>query len=211
MTVTQKLKEFAESRASAIAKDDLAVMGGFQKTLEESNPIKDMKNVGDTFPSFNLVDYKGDSVELKDFLGKKTIITFYRGGWCPYCSIELQGYKEISSEIKAKGANLIAISPEAPDTSSKLIEKLGLDYYVLSDVGNVLGKELGIVFKLTDDILAVYNKFGIDIQASQGSANNNELPAPATYVIDENAKIIFCNAFIDYKLRTEPSEVLKYL
>ncbi len=211
MIVKDELQKIVDASASRISKDSLEIMARSQQELNELNPIENMIGQGQNFPNFSLLDYKNQKKTLDEFLGEGNIvITFYRGAWCPYCNVELQGYKEILPDIIKKGAKLIAVSPELPDNSSKLVEKLGLDYEVLSDVDNILAKELGIVFTASNELVDAYKTFGIDLTASQGNSKN-ELPVPAVYVLDSTGKILFCSAELDYRIRFEPRTILEYL
>lgn len=79
-------------------------------------------------------------------------MNFYRGGWWPYCNLELGVYQEILPEIHSKGAQLVAISPELPDNSLSLTEKLELEFEILSDLNNDIARKFGIVFSLTDEL-----------------------------------------------------------
>lgn len=211
MNVTEQLKKTALASKERIPKDSLNVMDNFQENLEKENPIKNMLREGSSFPSFDLQNYNDDIIRLDDLLEKgPVVVTFYRGGWCPYCNIELAGYRSILDEIHKKGAELVAISPELPDKTVDIIRKNELNYQVLSDIDNNLAKKLGIVMKLTDELVKTYKSFGIDVESSNGN-KNFELPVPATYVIDKDGIIKFVYANLDYKQRLEPSEVLKHL
>lgn len=119
-------------------------------------------------------------------------------------------YQDILPEIKGKGAQFVAISPELPDNSLSLKEKLKLDFEVLSDLNNDVARSFGIVFSLTEDLRGTYEKFGIDLPGTQGN-KNHELPIPATFVVDGNGTIILAHIDIDYTKRLEPEDVLQVL
>ena len=117
------------------------------------------------------------------------VLTWYRGGWCPYCNLTLHQLQVELPEFEANGAHLIALTPELPDKSLSTSEKHNLKFEVLSDIGNEIAKEYGIVYKLTNDVANAYNKsFGIEEYNGDGS---NELPLAATYIIDEYGKIVY--------------------
>ena len=97
-------------------------------------------------------------------------------------------------EIKSLGAELVTISPQLPDNSLSTTEKLALEFEVLSDVGNKVAKEFGLVFKLIDKMQEIYSNFGIDLPTANGD-QSYELPIPATYVVTQNGIVQF--AFID--------------
>jgi len=167
--------------------------------------------VGDKLPSFMLKNAVGDTIESDELLeAGPLVINFYRGAWCPYCNVELAGYQEILSEIHAAGAQLIAVSPELPDSSLSLIDKHALKYEILSDINNAVARELGLVFSLTEEMQKLYKEFGIDLFKSQGNSAY-ELPVPATYVVDESGTVILSYVDIDYTTRMEPEEVLTVL
>jgi len=166
--------------------------------------------VGDTAPNFTLSNASGESVELYDYLDKGyVILTWYRGGWCPYCNLTLQYLQRELTEFQKYNANLIALTPELPDSSLSTAEKNELEFEVLSDVGNEVASEYGIVFQLTDEVAGYYNK-GFDLNEYNGD-QSNELPLAATYVINNNAEIIYAFLDADYRNRAEPSEITEVL
>lgn len=152
----------------------------------------------------------GNTVELAQYLEKgPVILTWYRGGWCPYCNLTLRKLQEELPNFKAHGANLIALTPELPDNSISTTEKHSLEFEVLSDVGNKVAKNYGIVFKLTPEVAEIYNKkFNL---AKYNGDNSNELPLAATYIINQKGKIVYAFLDADYRNRAEPAELIKVL
>lgn len=175
-----------------------------------SDLLKNAKQVGDIAPDFVLNNALGTSVKLSDYLKKgMVILTWYRGGWCPYCNLTLHQLQLELPNFISNGANLIALTPELPDSSMNTAEKHELEFEILSDVGNVVAKKYGIVFKLTDDVSEAYNKsFGLN---EYNGDESNELPLAATYVVDTNGKIIYAFLDADYRNRAEPSEITEVL
>ena len=110
-------------------------------------------------------------------------------------------------EIKSLGAELVGISPQLPDNSLSTAEKLALEFDVLSDVGNKVAKDFGLVFKLSEKMQEIYRNFGIDLEEANGD-QSYELPIPATYVVAPNniVKFAFINA--DYTRRLDPETIL---
>jgi len=139
------------------------------------------------------------------------IVTFYRGGWCPYCNLELKAYQQILPEIAAAGASLVAISPEKPDDTLSTAEKNALSFEVLSDVGQKVGRAFGLVYEFTDELKSAYQGFGLDIPARNGAPGEWALPVSATYVIDRDGLIIYAYTGVDYRDRADPRDVLKAL
>ena len=180
------------------------------EAVEKSGILDKAMKVGDIAPNFVLNNALGKPVELYEYLKKgKVILTWYRGGWCPYCNLTLHQLQMELSNFKANGANLIALTPELPDKSLSTTEKHDLKFEVLSDVGNKIAKKYHIVFKLTDDVAESYNKsFGLN---DYNGDESNELPLAATYIINEDGRIIYAFLDADYRNRAEPSELTKML
>lgn len=209
MTMKEELKEYLNSSIEKTPVEIRAIMNASaQKIIDEQIGAKALK-VGDKLPQASLINASNESVNLYDCLAQgPLIINFYRGAWCPYCNIELRAYKELLPQIKEAGANLVAISPELPDTSMSLMEKHELEFEVLSDVNNAFAKELGLVFRVDDALLAVYESFGINWDEAQGNTNK-EIPIPATYVIDTDGSVLLASVDTDYTKRLEPSIALE--
>jgi len=124
--------------------------------------------------------------------------------------MELGGYQDILEEIHARGAQLVAVSPELPDESLSLQEKLNLEFEILTDQNNKLAKSLGIAFSMDDELIEVYKNFGIDLKGTQGN-EDYELPVPATFVVGQDGIISMAHIDVDYTSRMEPEEVLNVL
>lgn len=180
------------------------------KAMEETGILQTALNVGDTAAQFTLKDQNGEPILLSALLEQgPVVLTWYRGGWCPYCNITLAYLQEKLPEFEAAGAQLVALTPELPDSSLSTAEKNDLTFHILSDVGNVVARRYGVVFKLTDDVAARYQK-GFDLHGYNGD-ESNELPLAATYVIGTDGVIRHAFLDADYRNRAEPDEVLHVL
>lgn len=178
--------------------------------LANSDILSKAKSVGDLAPNFILKNALGESVSLNDYLKKgPVVLTWYRGGWCPYCNLTLNQLQQELPNFKANGANLLALTPELPDKSISTKEKHQLEFEVLSDVHNKVAKDYGIVFQLIDDVANIYNN-SFELNKHNGDASN-ELPLAATYIINEEGKIEYAFLDTDYRNRAEPSEITEHL
>ncbi len=180
------------------------------EAVAASGVLERAVNTGDPAPAFTLPDADGNDVALSSLLEKgPVVLVWYRGGWCPYCNLTLRAFTEIVPQIRDAGAGLVAISPELPDNTAQTVEENGLDFVVLSDVGNEVAKTYGAVFRLTPEVHRKYNDaFGFDAHNGQDSG---ELPLAATYVIDRDGVVRFAFLDADYTKRAEPSDVLAAL
>lgn len=187
------------------------IAGGIED-LRATGILDRAAKAGDAFPSTaNLLDARGRPFDLTSlFASKPTIVTFYRGGWCPYCNLELRAYQRRLESITAMGAALVAVSPERPDASLSTAEKNDLAFTVLSDVGGALASALGIRFTLSDAVRPYYEKAGHALPERNGDGAW-ALPMPATFIVDRGGRI--ARAFIepDYRLRTDPDEAIAAL
>lgn len=167
-------------------------------------------HVGDKAPNFTLKNALNEPVSLYNELDKgPVILTWYRGGWCPYCNITLHYLQEKLPEFQKASATLIALTPELPDNSLSTSEKLNLEFTVLSDVGNTIGKEYGVVYQLTNEVAAIY-KAGFGLNEKNGD-DSNQLPLAATYVIAKNGIIQYAFLDADYRKRAEATEIIAAL
>ena len=114
------------------------------------------------------------------------------------------------NRIKELGAFLVAVSPETPDNALSTAEKNELAFEVLSDVGNGVARQFGIVFQLPLDLRPTYAGFGIDLSKANGD-DTFELPIPATYVIGTDQKILKAFVDADYTKRLDPEEIIDVL
>lgn len=166
---------------------------------------------GDTFPAFNLPNANNELRPLSSFLSKgPLVISFYRGAWCPYCNLEINALQKRLPEIIAAGGQLVAISPQTPDKSIDQISASQLTFEVLSDVGNKLAKNCGLVFTLPESLRPIYDAWQIDIPGHNGD-DSFELPIPATYIINTEGKIHYAFADMDYTKRLEPNIIIEQL
>ena len=212
MSLREQLAEYRADWRKRVPADRQAIMERHIEQLRTGVIARTMLKVGNRAPQFMLRNAKGEIVDI-GALRKKgpVIVTFYRGGWCPYCNLELKAFQEIQPEIKAAGASLVAISPEKPDATLSTTEKNALAFEVLSDVGQKVGRAFGLVYQFTEELRSAYRGFGRDIPAHNGTAGEWALPVSATYVIDRNGTIIYAYTDVDYRDRADPRDVLDFL
>jgi peroxiredoxin len=210
MSLKEQLAEYRAGWFKRVPAERQAVMERHIDELRNGLAHTALK-AGDRVPPIALTNAKGALVDIKSLLSRgPVIVTFYRGGWCPYCNLELRAFQKILPEIKAAGASLVAISPEKPDDTLSTAEKNALDFEVLSDLGQKVGRAFGLVYTFSDELKWAYREFGLDIPGKNG-ADEWALPISATYVIGQDGKIIYAHADADYRDRAEPADVLKVL
>lgn len=166
--------------------------------------------VGDKAPQFTLKNALGKKVKLSTLLKNgNVVLTWYRGGWCPYCNRALQSWQEVLPEIKAQGATFVALTPELPDYSLSTKEKHQLTFEILTDLNNEVASRYGLVFTLDENTAVRYEK-GFGLSAYNGN-HLNQLPMPATYIINQKGVIVYAFVNADYTQRANTEEVIKKL
>jgi peroxiredoxin len=209
MSLKEQLAEYRAGWYKRVPPERQAIMQRHIDQLRNGTVARSMLKVGDRAPAIVLMNANGETVDAASFLKNgPVIVTFYRGGWCPYCNLELKAYQEILPEITAAGACLVAISPEKPDDSLSTTEKNALSFEVLSDIGQKVGRAFGLVYSFTDELKSAYRGFNLDIPTHNGTPEEWALPVSATYVIDRDGIIIYAYTDPDYRDRADPRDVL---
>lgn len=212
MSLKEQLAEYRAGWYQRVPAERQAIMQRHVDQLRSGTISRTMLKVGDHAPAILLENAKGATIDVGTLLKKgPVIVTFYRGGWCPYCNLELKAYQEILPEIVAAGASLVAISPEKPDDTVSTAEKNALTFEVLSDVGQKVGRAFGLVYEFTEELKHAYHGFNLDIPARNGAPNEWALPVSATYVIDSDGSIVYAYMDVDYRDRADPRDVLAVL
>jgi peroxiredoxin len=167
---------------------------------------------GDVAPAFTLHDADGNAVSSKDLLAHgPLILTFYRGVWCPYCNLDLQALQAALPELEARGARLVAVSPQTQANSRRSMRDNKLGFPILSDPGNEVAASFGLRFKLPDYLIDLYkNAFKNDLAVANGDPSWT-LPMPARFVVGTDGVIAYAEVNPDYTRRPDPSELIPVL
>jgi peroxiredoxin len=212
VTIREQSEQMKAAAAEHLSAEVLEVFDASIRDLLEGGIPSDAVRVGDTMPEFTLADANGEAVSLGQLIESgPVVIVFYRGGWCPYCSLALRTYqRELLPELRERGIQLVAISPQSPDGSLSTAEKEGLEFVVLSDPGNRVARNLGVVFQQADDVLEAQRTLGLDL-AAVNAEGSTELPRPTVLIVDQQAKVRFVDVQPDYTARTEVADILAAL
>jgi thiol-disulfide isomerase/thioredoxin len=138
------------------------------------------------------------------------VLSFYRGVWCPYCKMELQALEAALPEIAARGASLVAISPQTAPNSRKSQRDNKLSFPILSDAGSEVANAFGIRFALPDYLIETYKRFENDLPTFNADPSW-VLPMPARYGIGTGVVVAYAEVNPDHTHRPDPSEPLPIL
>lgn len=182
--------------------------------IELNGTLKNILKVKtrDTAPAFTLNNQSGNTIALAGLLQRsKVILVFYRGGWCPFCNLQLNQLQAAADAFASHNARLVAISPQMPDASLSMIEKNKLNFEILSDIGNIVARKFTTVFRHNDPATAVLQSLGIDFSHFYGD-DSQEIPVPAVFVIQQDGAISFAKSEGgDYRNRVKVAEILNAL
>ncbi len=210
-TLSENIQSFKAQFLGNAPAEVVATMNAATEALLASGIENRALGAGDKLPDFELPNQRGEKKRIYSYLEQgPLVLSIYRGGWCPYCNLEMKALIDVLPEIKARGAQLVGIAPETLEKVAETGSKNGADFDILSDAGNHVSEKMGLVFELPESLRPLYKQFGIDIPAYNGD-ETFRLPLPATYIVRKDGVIAYGFAKADYTLRMEPAEVLAQL
>ena len=169
---------------------------------EDISPIL----IGETLPNAYFQNAEGKSVQLKALLEEKpTVLVFYRGGWCPYCNVQLSGLVDIEEEVLELGYQIVAISPDDFKNLQATIENNNTKYKLLSDPNGEFIQQIGIAFKTSSSLKEYITDKG------QKGETSSVMPAPTVMIVDKKGVIKFEYINPNYKERISGEMLLSVL
>jgi peroxiredoxin len=210
MTLRDRLEARLAQAVAGRAPDVAAAYAEGLERVRAAGIAEHALGVGEAAPDFTLPDATGRPVGMRDLIAHgPLIICFYRGGWCPYCDLELRTYEELLPACVAAGVGVVAIGPEVPDVALRTAEERSFTFPLLADVGNVVARAFRLVHDLTPEVRAIYARQGFDLPTRTAQPPDGlTLPLPATYVVDGRGIVRFAFVAADYSERAEPADVL---
>jgi peroxiredoxin len=211
-TIASQIEEFTPAFEAQVGPELAAVFAREQEDLRRAGPPAGIARTGDRLPDAFLYDSDGRRTRLHEVLGAAAaIIVFYRGSWCPYCSIALRTYqRELRPVVEAFGTRLIAISPQVPRISVTAAREKGLHVALYSDEGNALAAHLGIVTVPSAESMRARAVLGIDV-AGSNMDHTTAIPFPTVIVADATGTIRLIDVRVDYTTRTETCDIIDAL
>lgn len=209
-SLTEDLDRFVKQYLETAPEDVQNDFGRGINELSGSGILETAVNVGDSAPEFNLPNAIGGHTSLYDSLQRgPVVLVWYRGGWCPYCNLQLQHIQTKLAEIHEAGGQVIAISPELPDMTMTTKERHMLEFQVLSDIDNNVADKYKLTYTVPDYVVDHYD---LSVKLNDHNGNNsNRLPLAVTYVINRDGKVEYAFLDADYKNRATPEEIITVL
>jgi len=210
MNIAEQVADHHRASAGQLPADVADAFAAEQRELATADTPAAKAAPGDRMPDGNLLDVAGQPTTLAAALGSRSgVIVFYRGGWCPYCNIALRTYQaQLVPALAEQGIPLVAISPQTPDGSLSTQETKELTFTVLSDPGNQIAGQLGILTAPSDGARAAQLRLGLDLTKVNADGTTT-LPMPTVVIVDSAGVIRWIDVHADYTTRTEPDQVLR--
>ncbi len=208
----RSLRELFAERKKLIAKyvppETQAIHSRVIEQLREQGTASAALSRGAKAPNFVLSDHNGKPVSSTELLNQgRLVICFFRGCWCPFCVGQLEAMNSILPQIQQAHTSVVAISPQTIQQSFFMADQHKLRFALLSDPGNRVARQFGLVYRVPDFQQAVYRRVLINLPFVNGD-ETWELPIPATYILDGNGSVLSASVDADYTERPEPSEIL---
>jgi len=203
----------SSSAATAVASH---AMNMLEPVLTESAPEKLGTvpngfglNVGDKAPDAVLPDVTSTTHSLSELYAQRpTVLIFYRGGWCPFCNLQIHEYSAAKPQFDARGVGIVAISVDKPSEEAKTQAKHGVPFPMLSDSKLVAHQAYRVVHSTTLEERQAFAAHGLDLTAYSGESHGS-YAVPATLVIDQSGTLRFVHVDQEYKTRPSAKQMLE--
>ena len=206
MSLTERLRDLFRQRSTPQRQ---AAHADVVRLLYQTELAKRSLQRGDRAPAFLLPSAEGSLVASEDLLATgPLVISFFRGGWCPYCELTMHEMQSALPAIAAAGGSFVAIWPETGGLARRTKRERGLGFELLIDVDNALAMQFGIVFRVPE----LYRQLLVDQGTDLTQRHGNPawlLPVPATYVIAPDGIIGYAFADGDFTSRAEPEAIVR--
>jgi peroxiredoxin len=224
---TRLLREVYEERKQLIAKyvpgEIQAIHARAIAELRESGVADRALQPGRTTPGFELPDHNGKIIRSSEIVERgPAVICFFRGRWCPFCVGQMEAMNATYPEIQKLGAMLIGISPQTMQQSFFMVDQHKLGFPLLSDAGNRVAREFGLVYRVPEYQQEIYRRAFVNLPFVNGD-DGWELPVPATFVLSQRKAageapaphdpphVLYAFADPDYTQRPEPGDIVQLL
>ncbi len=211
-------EQLAERQALAeryVPAETRAVHARVVEQLRESKMAQGALAVGSVPPEFALANHDGSVIASRNLLmSGRLVLMFFRGRWCPFCVGQMEAMNFLSPAFTDLGATLVAISPQTVKQNYLMRDQHHLRFPVLSDAGNEVARQFGIVYHLPEEQQQVYSSVFVNLPFVNGDPKGGErweLPIPATFVLDRDGTVLWRSADEDYAKRPEPADILRFL
>ncbi len=210
-TLTSQLEAFRGGMLARLPQSEREAILAAAEDLRAGAALRKSPGVGDAAPDFTLPDQHGTMVRLADRVALgPLVLLFFRGGWCPFCTLTLRAYQAALPAMHGEGADLLAITPQPATSCSAVAERDLLAFPVLSDHGNAVADAYGVAYELAPALRSLYARLGHDLPRLNRTGNWR-VPLPATFIIGTDGRVAHADVQPVAHRRMEPSAVIRAL
>jgi peroxiredoxin len=191
--------------------DIALVLAQAAEYLKASGQTEKILPAGTHAPDFCLPDEDGVKTCLASILRRgPLLLVFYSGNWCPGCNLGLKALEEVRPLIEARGASLVAVSPQTVEGNARTRRTTQVTLPILSDKGGKIARQFGVGWRVPEMLQTLHLKCGIDLPSLHGE-DSWTLPIPARFVVDQDGIIAYSEVDPDQTHRSNPSDILPVL
>lgn len=207
-SLSEQLGHFRKGMVQRMCGRDVEALSGLDEELRRAGVGQSMVQPGGMAPDFSLPDQHGTPVRLTDRLAHgPVVLAFFRGGWCPFCTLTLRAWQDALDELHDAGGDLLAVSPQPCSGCSQTAERDLLAFSVLSDHGCKVADSYGIAFDMPESVRPLYARLGHDLPRINGTGTWR-LPLPASFVIGRDCRVELAHAEIANWRRLDPGDAI---
>ncbi|MBN8430846.1 AhpC/TSA family protein [Microbulbifer salipaludis] len=194
IALPKKLPELAETNSADLGKVEAGL------------------KVGDTPADFSVRTHKGEAVSLNSLLKMDApiLVVFYRGGWCPYCNVQIRQLAEAWPEFEKRGVTPVLISVDKPDASALAKATYEIPFPVLSDPELKAHEAFDVVVEIDDATAEKYKTYGIVLEDWSGK-DHHKVAAPGIFLVNADGAVAWAHVSQDYKTRPSVVQLLGML
>lgn len=175
----------------------------FAARAEAARPLK----VGERAPAFIVSRADGSRYAFAArHLSKPYVLIFYRGGWCPYCNMQLADMHLVEPRLRDAGFEVLFLSTDRRELLYTSLKNPDIDYTLLSDPGLIAAQAFHIAYHLDDAAYAEQLKWGVDLEKTTGT-HAHALPVPSVFIVDRMGIIRYVYSNPDFKVRLSAQEL----
>lgn len=171
---------------------------GYESSVSPTPP-----QVNDKVPDFSLRDAAGNEYRLSDF-NQPLVLSFFRGGWCPACTVALKALERRYPAITTHGGEVLGISPDSPTESRRTAKTLQLSFPLLSDPDNEVSDAYGLRSSIAPLLAPIYRDHGIDFPQD---CERLDVPYPATFILSPDGVVEAAFVNKDPTVRMDPEDI----
>jgi len=211
MLLKTELEQFKQNQRKNVSPKILQQLEDAIAGLKQSDHFNQRLKTGDKVGDFTLMNSEGQTVSLSVCLQQSpVVVSFFRGGWCGYDTLELQYLQKAQEAIYVYGAQVLCIAPAIPENLSIVKHEYKLTFDMLFDEHHQVAELFGVAYPIPHIVRTIYDAYDIDLTEENGD-DSFRLPLPATYVINQQQEIVLDYFNPDYTQRSEPHDIIRAL